>query len=259
MNDSLFVFDRPPPRWYTVPNETEREVAAVNDGCLICGAPLIYTKEDEAAECALCHKRELTKARCENGHYVCDECHEKGLDAAVDICRRSPSADPFAVLEELMAADFCHMHGPEHHVLVAAAILTAYRNGGGELDLEKALTEAVRRGRQVPGGVCGFWGACGAAIGSGIAVSILSGATPLAKETYGLANGMTARALADIAAVGGPRCCKRNSYLALNAAADFLAERFGVALSRPKVVCRHSERNAQCIGRRCPFFKSSEK
>jgi hypothetical protein len=28
----------------------------------------------------------------------------------------------------LMAMPFCHMHGPEHHVMVGAALLTAYHN-----------------------------------------------------------------------------------------------------------------------------------
>ena len=31
------------------------------------------------------------------------------------------------------------MHGPEHHTMVGAALLTAYRNAGGALDLEQAL------------------------------------------------------------------------------------------------------------------------
>ena len=44
---------------------------------------------------------------------------------------------------------FCHMHGPEHHVMVGAALLTAYKNAGGELDLEPALQEIASRGRYV--------------------------------------------------------------------------------------------------------------
>ena len=56
------------------------------------------------------------------------------------------------------------MHGPEHHIMVGAALLTAYKNAGGEIDLQQALVEMMSRGRSVPGGACGFWGACGAGI-----------------------------------------------------------------------------------------------
>ena len=48
--------------------------------CLICKAPLEYLEEDVMMQCALCQKKELSKARCVKGHYVCDECHSKGVD-----------------------------------------------------------------------------------------------------------------------------------------------------------------------------------
>jgi len=87
------------------------------------------------------------------------------------------------------------MHGPEHHVMVGAALLTAYKNAGGEIDLSKALQEIHSRGKAVPGGVCGFWGACGAGISTGQFVSIITGSTPLSVESWGWSNQMTAKAL----------------------------------------------------------------
>ena len=47
---------------------------------------------------------------------------------------------------------FCHMHGPEHHIMVGSALLTAYHNAGGQIDLPKALSEMISRGSKVPGG-----------------------------------------------------------------------------------------------------------
>jgi hypothetical protein len=94
-----------------------------------------------------------------------------------------------------MSLAFCHMHGPEHHVMVGAALLTAYRNAGGQLDLPRALQEMLHRGKQVPGGACGYWGACGAGLSTGMFVSIATGSTPLAKEAWGLSNRMTGLAL----------------------------------------------------------------
>ena len=41
--------------------------------CLICKAPLEYLVEDAEMECAICHKKESSKTRCVNGHYVCSD------------------------------------------------------------------------------------------------------------------------------------------------------------------------------------------
>ena len=141
--------------------------------------------------------------------------------------------------------------------MVGCALLTAYRNAGGDIDLPAALKEMMTRGRQVPGGACGFWGACGAGISSGMFVSIISKSSPLAGEPFALSHKMTARSLTDIGEIGGPRCCKRDSYLSVLAAVDFVKEHFGVVMEKPDVICRHSAKNNQCIGRRCPFSKGN--
>ncbi len=227
----------------------------MKEECLICKAPLEYLEQDEMMECAICHKKEPSKTRCIKGHYVCNDCHTKGIDSIIGICLCEASKDPIEIIQKLMAQPFCHMHGPEHHIMVGAALLTAYKNAGGKIDHKKALSEIVSRGRSVPGGVCGFWGACGAGISAGMFVSIISGSTPLAVEPFGLSNQMTSKALAAIGNIGGPRCCKRDSYLSILAAIDFVQEHFGVEMERPEVVCRHSAQNNQCIGKRCPFAK----
>ena len=225
----------------------------MSEECLICKAPLEYLKQDIQMECAICHKKEMSKTRCVNGHYVCDDCHTLGLDAVIGLCLEEKSRDPAQILEKMMALPFCHMHGPEHHVMVGAALLTAYRNAGGKTDLPSALTEIMTRGRSVPGGACGFWGACGAGISAGMFMSVITGSTPLGEEPFALSHRMTASALTAIADVGGPRCCKRDSYLAIGRAVDLVREALGVEMEKRRIVCSHSARNAQCIGSRCPF------
>lgn len=143
----------------------------MKEECLICKAPLEYLNEDVLMECAICHKKELSKTRCVNGHYVCNECHTKGIDSIFGVCLTETSKNPVEILNKMMNLPFCHMHGPEHHIVVGAALLTAYKNAGGDIDLSKALTEMKNRGQSVPGGACGFWGACGAGISSGMFVS----------------------------------------------------------------------------------------
>ena len=79
-------------------------------------------------KCELCHKKELSKTRCQNGHYVCNDCHTKGLDTILSLCIDETSRNPIEIVRKMMDAPFCHMHGPEHHVMVGAALLTAYKN-----------------------------------------------------------------------------------------------------------------------------------
>ena len=237
----------------------KQEISMKNDECLICGAPLEYLEQDAEMECAICHRKERSKTRCVNGHYVCNECHTQGMDVIWGICLEETSKDPFHILDRMMGQSFCHMHGPEHHVMVGAALLTAYHNAGGKLDLPKAMQEMRNRGRQVPGGVCGFWGACGAGISTGIFISIATGSTPLAVESFGLSNQMTGRALQTIGEIGGPRCCKRDSYLSMREAVRFVKEKLGVEMELPEVVCHWSAQNNQCIGRRCPFSQTNHR
>ena len=225
----------------------------MKEECLICKAPLEYLQQDEMMECAICHKQELSKTRCVEGHYVCSDCHTQGMDSIFGICLSETSTDPIEIIRKMMVMPFCHMHGPEHHVMVGAALLTAYRNAGGKIDLADALKEIYSRGKAVPGGACGFWGACGAGISAGQFMAIATKSTPLAVEPWGLSNRMTAKALDAIGSVGGPRCCKRDSWLAILAAIDFAREQLGVEMTKTVPICDHSSKNNQCIGKRCPF------
>ena len=218
------------------------------DECLICSAPLEYLNEETEMECCLCHRKA-----------VCDDCHRQGVDGIVHVCLAETGRDPIALMEKMMSLPFCHMHGPEHHIMVGAALLTAFRNAGGNLDLERALGEMISRGREVPGGICGFWGSCGAGVSAGIFLSIATGSTPLAGEVFGLANRMTAKSLEAIGEVGGPRCCKRDSYLSLLAAIRFVKENLGVEMESHTPVCSRSAQNAQCIGKRCPFSPANHR
>ncbi len=124
----------------------------MNDECLICRAPLVYLKTGEEMTCAVCRRKENSRTRCANGHYVCNDCHMAGLDAILALCLKETSKNPIKIIEKMMALPFCHMHGPEHHVMVGAALLTAYRNAGGVISLEEALEEMISRGKTSPAG-----------------------------------------------------------------------------------------------------------
>lgn len=139
-------------------------------GCCICGKPLIYETESRLRICAVCGKEAKSNAVCENGHFVCDRCHSSGFVGIRGFLKHSTEKNPDRLFLDVVAHPGVHMHGPEHHCIVPWVLLTAYRNNGGRLPLryDDAIEEAFQRGSQVPGGICGFWGTCGAAIGAGI-------------------------------------------------------------------------------------------
>lgn len=181
---------------------------------------------------------------------------ETTVDPVVALCLEETSRNPIEILEKLMSQPDCPMHGPTHHVLVGAALLTAYNNSlpdSSKLDLKEALAEMRERGEQVPGGACGYLGACGASISTGIFLSIVTRNTPFSTDTWRLCNLMTSRALEQVALNGGPRCCKRDSYLSVLTAIDFVKENLGVEMVKPEVHCTRSQINEQCIGKKCPF------
>ena len=146
------------------------------------------------------------------------------------------------------------MHGPEHHLLLTAALLTAYCNTKDRDDLAVLLEEANKRSIQVPGGACGFWGICGAAIAAGIFLSIVTEASPFTEDTWGMSGQLTAKSGATIAALGGPRCCKRDTFLSLKEAIkfsnDYLQTDFGIQ----DITCYFFQNNKECKRRKCPYF-----
>jgi hypothetical protein len=152
------------------------------------------------------------------------------------------------------------MHGPEHHFLVPAVLLTAYFNLKQQPDLkERKVREARQRAQNVVGGSCGFHGACGAAIGVGIFVSLVTEATPMSGEEWRLCNTATAKALTRIAAGGGPRCCKHNTFLALESAVEFCSTHLGHDQPIEKVSCDFFRLNRECRFADCEYFKVHKK
>ena len=235
--------------------------------CLVCGKPIIYYEKAQKMECVMCHGVFESHAGCEDGHYVCDECHAgRGIEVILEECLTSKEKDPIVIMQKLMEDPYIYMHGPEHHVMVGAALITAYKNCGGFRErggqvpqeeqrvFESALEEMKARGREYPGGACGLWGCCGASVSTGIFMRIITKATPLTGKSWKLSNQMTSRALGAIAELGGPRCCKRNSFTAAKEAVEFVKETLGIEMEIPdKIECSFSDENQQCLKKYCPY------
>lgn len=67
---------------------------------------------------------------------------------------------------------------------------------------------------------------------------------------------MTSRALGAVAELGGPRCCKRDSFTAAKEAVVFVKEKLGVEMELPeKITCSFSGENQQCLRKHCPYYR----
>lgn len=224
--------------------------------CLLCGSPLVYSEEVHAYTCELCKEQFESEAACEQGHFICNACHCTSANELIEkVCIHSASTKPVDLAVSLMNAPPISMHGPEHHLLVPAVLLTAYYNQAGNAqEKNRKLRVARQRAENVLGGYCGFYGACGAGIGTGIFISLITDSTPLSGESWGLANQMTAESLRCIGALGGPRCCKRDTFMALKTAKKFLSQNYQVALDVPDTItCEYGHLNLECLKEKCPF------
>ena len=226
-------------------------------GCLVCGKELIYTDASEKMNCQYCHQTFESNVKCIDGHFICDTCHSAPtVEIIQNFCNTTDLTDPLEIAVTLMKHPSVKMHGPEHHYLVPASLLTAYYNHlNDQLQKETKLKKASKRAKNVLGGFCGYYGTCGAAVGTGIFISLITDATPLSKEEWKLSNLMTSQSLEIIAKNGGPRCCKRNTFLAIQEASNFLTEHFDVKLELNKnIICEFNSMNKECKKNDCLFF-----
>jgi hypothetical protein len=225
-------------------------------GCVVCGEELVYGK-NEKLECFYCRKVFDSNVKCKEGHYVCDKCHSMPANDLIEsYCIDSQMEDPLDLALILMRDQRVKMHGSEHHFLVPAVLLSAYYNIRRDQKRKKLkIREARTRSSKILGGFCGFYGDCGAAVGTGIFISLITDSTPLSTREWKLSNLMTAKSLSTIANHGGPRCCKRNTYLAINEAVSFLEENFGIEMKiNRNVRCEFTDLNRECLKKKCPFY-----
>lgn len=224
--------------------------------CTFCGAPMTLELLEER-ECEMCHMRSYSKECCSNGHFVCDACRRKAASKMIyDHCIATDSKDPIEIALEMMGDKTMHMHDLKHHTLVGAALLAAYKNSGGDIDLDAALRDMDKRGSWFPGGICGLAGTCGAAASVGAFYSIITKTSPHSEQTWSDTTLLVSKCLFEIGSINGPRCCKRNSFIAIMTASDYVEEKLGVKMDTSKTVsCKYTKRNEECIKERCPFYK----
>lgn len=225
--------------------------------CFYCEKELIHTKNASLQTCIYCGQTHSATLVCPDEHFICQSCQTKQtIDLISDYCLFSKSRNPIETAMVLMKSPEFKMHCPEHHYLVPAVLLSAYcKTKRKTSKLKEWIKAAQNRATKVPGAFCGTHGSCGAAVGTGIFVSLITGATPLKSIEWNLTNSVTGRSLLRMAPYGGPRCCKRVTFLAIQEATLFLSERMGILIDIPnKINCEFSHKNEQCMEDDCPFY-----
>jgi len=177
----------------------------------------------------------------------------------IEECLKTNSVSPLDIFENIANMDFIRIHGPEHHILDGAALLTAFYNAGGKIEIKGALEELMKRALAMPGAICGLWAVCGAVTALGAALSIIDGTGPLTDDgSWGRHMLFSSAALTSVAKTAGPRCCKRDGFLSLKEAIRYINENYDIKLEDRDIVCGFFDKNVQCIGEKCPFRKRNK-
>lgn len=133
-------------------------------------------------------------------------------------------------------------------------MLAAYRNGGGEISGE-VIRLGIQRGGRISGGSCAFMGACGGALGVGIAFGLILESSPVKAEARQIVQQVTQAALAQIASFKAARCCQRDTWLGLRTASEFSHRYLPIPLpAADRFECVQFRRNRECLGRTCPLY-----
>ena len=163
--------------------------------------------------------------------------------------------NPVHIFKRIAQKEYVSIHGPEHHILDGASILIAFKNAGGNIDIDKALEKLMAEGLRMPGAMCGLWGICGAITSIGAALSIIDGTGPLSNDgSWGDHMQFTSTAIGELGKINGPRCCKRDAMIAFKNGIDYINNHYDVNLEYDQMKCEYSNLNEQCIKERCPYY-----
>ena len=96
---------------------------------------------------------------------------------------------------------------------------------------------------------------CGAAASCGMAFAVLAANAPLRREGWSEGQLMVSEILGAIARAGSPRCCKRDSRIAVRTAVPWFNDNFGLRLKVGEQVpeCTVASLNKACFGSECPY------
>lgn len=215
-------------------------------------------KSCQGVKCSRCARELVPEEVFVKDPPMCMQCARVAMEDIIEKhCLSSDLTDPMEMAKEIVSDKRIAVHGPHHHFLVPAVLLSAYCNKKGLKEEKEGMIRTAReRASHILGGFCGTHGDCGTAVGIGISVSIITGATPLSEDVWDLGIIATAQALMRIGKTcTGPRCCKRNMFIAIEEATEFFKENLDISLdTSPAGKCPFVDANEECIYEKCPFI-----
>ena len=223
--------------------------------CQFCATPLRQLPNAVGARCMVCGERGKTRTWCTAGHFVCDDCRGTELMGLLEaMLGEERSVDPVETFLRMRSRPDFGMNGPHHHALVAAAFLVAYHDLHGEPAWADVLDALQSAATELPGGTCGYWGACSAGLAVGMAYCAILGSDPTSGLPRSIAHRAVSAILDRIAQDTGPRCCRRDCLLALQVGCELSTELLPRAVPTSHgAKCEQAADNPECSGEACPF------
>ncbi len=177
----------------------------------------------------------------------------EGIAHIESVCLATDETDMIALMQQIRAHPSIDYHGPEHHSMVPAIILATYRNLGGDVT-DDTIKLGIERGKLIREKSCAYFGAYGAALGVGVAFSLILGASPYEGKGRQKVNIITRAVSAEIGRYDAARCCQRDCWIALKKSAELSREFLPIELRAETVfVCKELKHNKYCYGKYCPL------
>jgi hypothetical protein len=190
-------------------------------------------------------------------HFVCEKCSNiTPFQFIKSKCINYRGNDPIALAIEIMNSPIIKMRGPEHHFIVPAVLLTCTHNlSGNPADLNAKLELVEKKVlNEIQSNCTWSFGNCGAAIGTGIFLSLFENLNSETDSEWYSSNSIIAESLRRVAESHAPRCCKRDTYISLETAAEFLLTKYNIHLPLSEGRCTFSLRNNSCGKEDCEFY-----
>lgn len=223
--------------------------------CLKCHGELHHYDKLVFVKCVECGVREKAQITCKEGHYYCNACaSKKVINKLYELLATLEGVNPSDIGERLFVQ--CGVSGNSPHPITTAAFLVAYKNLTHKITDEDVL-EGVSKAAQIPGGWCGYYGNCGAAVGLGVAFAVINKSTPMHDKERSIANLVTAEGLKIVAGQGGPRCCTGSVRGVLNEGIKLAEEYLDVKFPEKTIdmkKCWQSKYNDDCKKQKCVYY-----
>jgi uncharacterized protein DUF5714 len=231
-----------------------------DNSCMLCGDSLVALTEEVTTICDVCGKKSAAKYQCKSMHYICNDCLETPKNEFIkQQCLAYAGNDPVDLVVQIMNSPQIKMHGPEHHFILPAVLATCMRNHLGiKLELSDVLDKVEKRAIDETPSECDFKGGnCGSAVGAGVYLSMHLAGIKSDEEIAVMQKEITDASLKAIHDHGGPRCCKRDTYLTLDASLKYFKEKLNIELPYSEAKCTFSLRNQTCGMEKCVYYNIS--